>query len=123
MAKKITRTTHQIDASGQAVGRLSTNIAVLLQGKHKPEYENNIDIGDFVHIVNADQVKFTGKKVEQKKYYRHSGHPGGLKTLPMKKMAEAGDYQTIILKSVDKMIPKNKFHVQRLKRITFGKAK
>jgi len=123
MAKKITRTTQKINASGKAVGRLATDIAVLLQGKNKPGYEPNADIGDFVHIINIEKVKFSGNKVEDKKYYSHSGHPGGLIVTPMKKYVEAGDYESIVLKSVDKMLPKNKFRVPRLKRITFGKEK
>ena len=123
MAKKITRTTHKIDASDKPVSRLATDVAVLLQGKNKPEYEPNIDIGDFVHITNVEKVKFTGNKIEQKKYYSHSQYPGGLTVTPMKKYIESGNYQEIVLRSVDKMLPKNKFRTDRLKRITFGKAK
>jgi len=75
----IERKLHKIDASGKAPGRLATQIAIILRGKNKPEFEPHIDAGDIVEISNADELKFTGKKIEQKKYHRYSGYPGGLK--------------------------------------------
>jgi len=123
MPKTIERKTHKIDATGKALGRLATEISVLLQGKHKPSYEPRIDNGDFVHILNINKVKFTGKKVEQKDWKRHSAYPGGLKSLSMKELVEKGDYERILKLSVDKMLPKNKFRVERIKRITFGTVK
>ena len=121
MAKQIVRKTYKIDAAGKPLGRIATEAAIHLIGKDKPSFEPNIDNGDFVHIVNIDKVKFTGNKVEQKKYYRHSGYPGGLKETEMKTLVEKGMYPEIFIKTVDKMLPKNKFRTVRLKRITFEK--
>ncbi len=77
----VERKWYVIDAAGQRVGRLATEIATLLRGKHKPEYTPHVDVGDFVIVVNAEKVVFTGKKMQNKLYRRHSGHPGGLKTI------------------------------------------
>lgn len=71
---------HVVDAQGQTLGRLATQVASLLMGKHKPTYSPHLDMGDFVVVVNAEKVRVTGKKARQKVYYRHSGYPGGLKT-------------------------------------------
>ena len=84
-----------IDGEGKTVGRLSTKIARILRGKEKPQFTPHADIGDFVIVVNADKVKFTGKKWEQKKYYWHTGYPGGIKSitaddLMKKKPGESG---------------------------------
>jgi large subunit ribosomal protein L13 len=75
----VERKWYVIDAAGQRVGRLATEIATVLRGKHKPEYTPHVDTGDFVIVINADKVVFTGNKMRDKKYYRHSGYPGGLK--------------------------------------------
>ena len=81
MAKpnEVERKWYIIDAEGKTLGRLATEAASILRGKHKPQFTPHVDTGDFVIIVNADKVVLTGKKMQQKKYYRHSGHPGGLK--------------------------------------------
>lgn len=120
MAKQIIRKTYQIDAAGKSLGRIATEAAIHLIGKDKPGFEPNIDIGDFVHVKNIDKVKFTGNKVEQKKYYRHSTYPGGLKEIELKSLVEQRKYPDIFIKTVDKMLPKNKFRTARIKRITFG---
>ena len=78
-ASQIYKDWHVIDAAGRPLGRVATEAAILLQGKHKPTYEHHLDDGDFVIIINAGQVRVTGRKTEQMKYYRHSGYPGGLK--------------------------------------------
>lgn len=79
-ASQITRDWHVLDASGQVLGRLATRAAVYLRGKHKPTYANHMDMGDHVIIVNAEKIEVTGKKLQQKVYYRHSGYPGALKS-------------------------------------------
>ena len=79
-ARDINRQWHVIDASGKILGRMATEAAQLLEGKHKPTYAPNMDTGDFVVIVNASEVQLTGNKAKQKVYYRHSGYPGGLKS-------------------------------------------
>ena len=112
---KIERKTHQLDAANQAVGRLATQITLLLRGKHKPNYSPQIDNGDFVVVTNIDKLKFTGKKLEQKKYYRYSGYPGGLKTQKIKELKPA----EILKKAVYQMLPKNKLRQHMIKRLTF----
>lgn len=107
----------EIDASGQAPGRLAAKIATVLQGKHKTNYVPYLDSGDKVVILNAGAVKFTGKKLAQKVYRHHSMHPGGLKEIPANKIME--NPQKAILLAVAKMLPKNKMRVERMKRISF----
>jgi large subunit ribosomal protein L13 len=87
-AAEIKRERHVIDAADQTLGRLSSQIARLLMGKHKPIYMPSQDLGDFVVVVNAGQVRFTGKKAQQKVYYRHSNYPGGLKSITLGKMMQ-----------------------------------
>lgn len=96
-----------INAEGKILGRLATEVAVLLRGKKKPEYVDFLDSGDFVIIINAEKVKTTGKKLEQKKYYSHSGYPGGLKEKTLKEILEKKP-EEVIKKAVWGMIPKNK---------------
>ena len=96
-----------INAEGKILGRLATEVAVLLRGKKKPKYVDFLDSGDFVIIINAEKVKTTGKKLEQKKYYSHSGYPGGLKEKTLKEMLEKKP-EEVIKKAVWGMIPKNK---------------
>jgi len=115
---KIDRKTQQLDATGQAVGRLATQIALFLRGKHKPDYSPHIDNGDFVVVTNLDKLKFTGKKIEQKKYYRYSGYQGGLKTTELKDLYK-NNPQEVLKKAVWQMLPKNKLRQHMIKRLTF----
>lgn len=96
-----------IDAEGKILGRLATEIAVLLRGKRKPEFVDFLDCGDFVVVINADKVKVTGNKLEQKKYYSHTGYPGGIKEKSLKDLLEKKPEEAI-RKAVWGMIPKNK---------------
>lgn len=114
------RKTIEIDATGQAPGRLATKIATILMGKHKVKFTPHIDYGDKVVITNYDKIVFTGKKLEQKLYRHHSNHPGGLKEVLAKKiMAEKP--QEAIRSAVIKMLPKNKLRDQRMIRLHFKK--
>src|SRR5690348_11338194 len=81
MAKpnEVERTWHIIDAEGKTLGRLASEAAALIRGKHKPQFTPHVDTGDFVIVINAEKIHLTGKKLQNKKYYRHSMHPGGLK--------------------------------------------
>ena len=90
MAKDIEKKWYVVDASGKVLGRLANKIAVILMGKHKPTYTPHVDTGDYVIVVNAEKVVLTGKKLDQKKYYRHSGYPGGLKELTARQMKRFG---------------------------------
>ena len=95
-----------IDAKDAVVGRLATFIAMRLRGKHRPDYTPNVDCGDYVVVVNADQVKFTGRKLEQKKYYWHTGYPGGIKERTAGKILEGRFPERILEKAVERMLPK-----------------
>lgn len=114
------RETHTIDAKGKFLGRLATEIAILLHGKHKPNFQPNKDMGDFVVVRNVDQIRFTGKKMEEKKYYRHSGFPGGLKEISLKKLF-AKDQNKVLKIAVLGMLPKNKLRPRQIKRLSFAK--
>ncbi len=105
-----------IDAEGQTLGRLATEIARLLRGKDKPQYTPHVDTGDFVVVVNAEKVVVTGKKAEQKVYYRHSGYPGGLKTTSYEEMLERKPTE-ILRRAVKGMMPKTRLGRQQLKKL------
>lgn len=96
-----------IDADGKTLGRLATEVATLLRGKRKPEFTPFIDSGDFVVVVNAEKINVTGKKIEQKKYYSHSGYPGGIKVKTLKELLETKP-EEVVRKAVWGMIPKGK---------------
>ena len=95
-----------IDAKDQVLGRVATKAATILKGKHKPQYTPHVDTGDFVVIINADQIRLTGTKAGQKEYFRHTGHPGGLKK---ESFAEAMEKhpELVIERAVKGMLPKN----------------
>jgi len=95
-----------VDASGKVLGRLASQIAKYLRGKHRPEYTPHADAGDYVIVINASQIKVTGKKEQDKMYYRHSGYPGGLKETTFEKL-QAKDPTRIIEIAVKGMMPKN----------------
>ena len=105
-----------IDGEGKTVGRLSTTIATILRGKDKPQFTPHADIGDFVIVVNADKVKFTGKKWEQKKYYWHTGYPGGIKSITAEDLVKKKPGE-IIRKAVWGMLPKNKMQDKLISRL------
>ena len=96
-----------VDAKGKTLGRLAAQIANILSGKNKPEYTPNADMGDFVVVVNASEVNVTGKKLDQKLYYRHSGYPGGIKSKPLKEIME-NSANDAIKSAVKGMLPKSK---------------
>ena len=110
------RQKHTIDASGQSLGRLATQIAVLLRGKHKPTYTPNIDAGDIVEVTNVRAIRFTGQKMDKKAYHHFTGYPGGYKTLLLKK-AFADDPKDVLRRAVDGMLPKNRLRVAFRKRL------
>ena len=104
---EVQRDWYVVDATDQVLGRLATRIATLLRGKHKPTYTPSIDGGDFVIVVNCEKIKITGKKADQKIYYRHTGYPGGLKATPYKLML-AKHPDRILRNAVKGMLPKNR---------------
>lgn len=117
MNKEITREKHIIDATDQSFGRLATQVAILLRGKHKPSFELHMDCGDFVNITNIDKVKVTGKKKDQKKYHRYSGYPSGIKEKTMGQRLEVNP-QELFKDAVLHMMPTNKLRSKQIKRLT-----
>lgn len=110
------RQTNIIDATNKPLGRLAVEIAILLRGKHRPDFMPNKDGGDFVVVKNIEKIKFTGKKFEQKIYYHHSGFMGGLKEIPLKTLFKK-DPIRVLRKSVFGMLPKNKLRAKQIKRL------
>ena len=106
-ANDIERRWYLVDAEGQTLGRLATRIADTLRGKRKPEYTPHLDTGDFVVVVNADKISVTGKKREQKLYYRHSGYPGGLRARTLAEQLERRPTE-VLRKAVKGMLPRNR---------------
>ena len=109
MAKpeSVERKWYIVDAAGKRVGRLATEIATILRGKHKPEFTPHVDTGDFVIVINAEKVVFTGNKLEKKFYYRHSGYPGGLKAVKAADMLKRHP-ERVMEKAVRGMLPHNR---------------
>jgi large subunit ribosomal protein L13 len=107
---------HVLDASGQVLGKLATQAATLLMGKHKPIFTPNLDTGDFVVIINAEKVSFSGNKEEKKLYRRHSGYPGGLKSTSLEEMLQA-DPTRVIEKAVRGMLPTNRLRAVRMRKL------
>ena len=105
-----------IDCSNQTLGRLSVRVANILRGKTKPEYTPNADVGDFVVLINAKNIKVTGSKNENKIYYSHSGYPGGIKKINFKDLLEK-DPEKVLRNSVKGMLPKNKLNRQIIKKL------
>src|ERR1700722_6327135 len=105
-----------VDANDQVLGRLATRIARILIGKDKPSYTPFLDSGDHVIVINAERVKLTGNKIDQKIYYRHSGYPGGLKETPIRRMLERRP-EEVVREAVLGMLPKNKLRARRARKL------
>ena len=105
-AGEITRTWYVVDAEGKILGRLATEVARVLRGKHKPIYTPHLDTGDFVVVINADKVALSGRNADQKEYFRHTGYMGGEKFIPFRRMLEKHPERVIEL-AVKGMLPKN----------------
>ena len=112
----IKREWHLIDATDQVLGKLATQVANLLMGKHKPMFSRHMDTGDNVVVINAEKIKVTGKKMQQKIYYRHSGYPGGLKSETLEEMMEKHP-ERVVEHAVKGMIPHNKLGDQIIKKL------
>lgn len=110
------RKTHLIDATNKVFGRLASEVAILLRGKHKPNFVPYKDLGDFVILKNVDKIRLTGKKIDQKIYYRHSAYLGGLKEIPFKRLFKKNPGQ-VFKKAVWGMLPKNKLRSKQIKRL------
>ena len=114
--KDITRQWHVVDATDVVLGRLASHVAVLLRGKHKPIFAPHVDTGDFVIVVNADKVSLSGAKLEQKRAYRHSGYPGGLRSVSYADLMERHP-ERVVEKAVKGMLPKNSLGRKTLRKL------
>jgi len=114
--EEVQRDWYVVDAEGQALGRLATRIALVLMGKNKPNWTPHVDCGNFVVVVNADKIKLTGKKMDQKKYYKHTGYPGGIKEFSARQLLQRNPEKLIQL-AVKRMLPKTVLGRRALKRL------
>ena len=105
-----------VDAEDRILGRLSTQIAIRLKGKHKPIFTPHADTGDFIVVINADKITLTGAKLDQKLYYRHSGYMGGLKKIPARRLLEKKPEEVLRL-AVKRMLPRNSLGRRQLKKL------
>jgi large subunit ribosomal protein L13 len=112
---------HLIDATDQVVGRLAVQISMLLRGKHRPEYTPHIDTGEFVIVINAEKVRFTGRKLESKTYQSYSRYPGGLKVVSAKEMLEKHP-ERILETAVRRMVPRNPLGRQQMTKLKVYKG-
>ncbi|MCP2030042.1 large subunit ribosomal protein L13 [Okibacterium sp. HSC-33S16] len=115
-ASEIQRDWYIIDATDIVLGRLASQVAVLLRGKHKPTFVNHMDTGDFVIIINAEKVALTGQKLLQKKAYRHSGYPGGIKAVTYSELLEKNPTRAVE-KAIRGMLPKNSLGAAQLRKL------
>ena len=113
---EIDREWYLVDAEGQTLGRIATHIADTLRGKDKPQYTPHVDTGDFVVVVNAEKVAVTGNKLDDKRYYRHSGYPGGLRSRTLREQLERRP-EEVIRKAVKGMLPRNRLVRAQLRKL------
>src|SRR5690242_11595448 len=114
--REIEQSWYLVDAEGETLGRLATEIANVLRGKRKPAYTPHVDTGDFVVVVNAEKIRVTGNKLEQKIYYRHSGYPGGLRQRTLAEQLQRRP-EEVIRKAVKGMLPKNRLAAAQLRKL------
>jgi large subunit ribosomal protein L13 len=113
---EVTREWYLVDAEGKTLGRLATQIADTLRGKRKPQYTPHVDTGDFVVVVNAEKIQVSGNKLDQKRYYRHSGYPGGLRSRTLREQLERRPTEVLRV-AVKGMLPKNRLARQQLTKL------
>jgi len=114
--KDVQREWFVVDAAGQTLGRLATQVADVLHGKRKPIYSPSVDVGDYVIVVNAEKIHVTGRKLDQKMYYRHTGYPGGLKEITLRNQLQKHPTR-VITRAVRGMLPKNRLGRRMLKKL------
>ena len=113
---QVERKWYVVDAEGQTLGRLASEVAKVLRGKNKPEFTPFVDTGDYVIVINADKIAVTGKKLDQKKYYHHTGYIGGLKEITLKRLLETKP-EAVITHAVKGMLPKNTLGRNMIKKL------
>jgi large subunit ribosomal protein L13 len=114
--EEIERNWYVVDAEGQTLGRLASRIAPILKGKHKPSYTPHLDCGDYIIVINAEKVRVTGRKKDQKFYYRHSGYPGGLSSISLRDQLDKFP-ERVVESAVKGMLPKNRLGRQMFKKL------
>jgi large subunit ribosomal protein L13 len=112
----VERNWYVVDAAGHTLGRLASQIAAVLRGKHKPQFSPSVDVGDFVIVINAEKVRVTGRKMEQKRYYHHSGYPGGLKEITLADQLQRYP-DRVIGSAVRRMLPRNRLGRKMFKKL------
>lgn len=112
----IQRDWYQVDAAGQTLGRLASQVARILRGKHKPIYSPSVDAGDYVIVVNAEKIHVTGRKLDEKIYYRHSGYPGNLKAIPLGELLDKNPTR-VIERAVRGMLPRNRLGRKMIRKL------
>jgi large subunit ribosomal protein L13 len=115
-ASEIERQWYLVDAQGKTLGRLASEIAKILRGKHKPTFTPHLDTGDYVVVVNAEKIHVTGNRLDEKRYYRYSGYPGGLKSVPLRELLEKHPTRAIRY-AVKGMLPKNRLGRAMIKKL------
>ena len=113
---EVTREWYLVDAEGQTLGRLANQIADTLRGKRKPQFTPHVDTGDFVIVVNAEKIQVTGNKLDQKRYYRHSGYPGGIRSRTLREQLERRPTEVLRV-AVKGMLPKNRLARQQITKL------
>lgn len=113
---EVEREWYVVDAEGQTLGRLATQVAHVLRGKHKPNFSPSVDVGDYVIVLNAEKIHVTGRKLDQKIYYRHSGYPGNLKRIPLREALERHPTR-VFEHAVRGMLPKNRLGRKMFKKL------
>src|SRR5438270_1645500 len=113
---EVARRWYLVDAEGKTLGRLATQIADMLRGKGKPEYTPHVDTGDFVVVVNAERISVTGNKLDQKRYVRHSGYPGGIRSRTLREQLDRRP-EEVLRKAVKGMLPKNRLARQQINKL------
>ena len=116
-SQSVERKWYVIDAKDKTVGRLASQVASILRGKHKPTFTPNVDTGDHVVIINAEKVKFTGRKLQEKKYYRHSGYTGGIKVNKAEEILNSGRPERILKLAIWGMLPHNRLGRKMIKKL------
>ena len=114
---EVVRSWYIVDAEDLVLGRLATRVATILRGKHKPTYTPHVDTGDHVIVINADKVKLTGRKLEQKIYYRHTGYAGGIKQITAEKLLASAHSDRVVHNAIKGMLPKNSLGRQMLTKL------
>ena len=119
---EVVKNWHIIDADGLVVGRLASIVANILRGKHKPSFTPHVDCGDNVIIINADKVRFTGRKLAQKVYYKHTGYPGGIKGITAGKVLDGRFPERVLEKAVERMVPRGPLGRQQMRNLRIFKG-